>query len=129
MIEILHIQKRIERENQSGASPIPPMFLSLFLAALLPPPLVQRVPRIIDVTRVFVLHAGVPCKSPPLLSESQLVTQSAEINNIAEIILIIILLTICSINFHCGDYTFDCLKYYNVNSAKQRHFFSTKLEK
>ena len=74
MIEILHMQRRIEKENQSGASPIPPMFLSLFPVALLPPPLVQRIPRVIDVKRVFVLHAGVLCKSPPLLSESQLVT-------------------------------------------------------
>ena len=108
MIEILHIQKRIEKENQSGTSPIPAMFLSLFLAALLPPPLVQRVPRIIDVKRVFVLHAGVLCKSPPLLIESQLVTQPAKINNIAAIIkLIIISLTNCTINFRCGNHTFD----------------------
>ena len=86
------------------------MFLSLFLAALLPPPLVQRVPRIIDVKRVFVLHAGILCKSPPLLIESQLVTQPAEINNIAAIIkLIIVSLTNCTINFCCGSYTFDCL--------------------
>ena len=83
----------------------------MFLAALLPPPLVQQVPRVIDVKCVFVLHTGVLCKSPSLLSESQLVTQPAEINNIAEMILIIILLTICSINFHCGNYTFDGLKY------------------
>ena len=86
VIEIVHMQRRIEKENQSGASPIPPMLLSLFLAALLPPPLVQRVPRVIDVKRVFILHAGVLCKSPPLLSESQLVTQPVEINNIVEII-------------------------------------------
>ena len=72
MIEILHMQRRIEKQNQSGASP---MFLSLlFPVTLLPPPLVQWVPWVIDVKRVFVLHAGVLCKSPPLLSESQLVT-------------------------------------------------------
>ena len=119
MIEILHIQKRIEKENQSGTSPIPAMFLSLFLAALLPPPLVQRVPRIIDVKRVFVLHAGILCKSPPLLIESQLVTQPAEINNIAAIMkLIIVSLTNCTINFRCGNYTFDRLSSIRCKQCK-----------
>ena len=62
------------------------MFLSLLLAALLPPPLVQRVPRVIDVKRVLILDACILCHSPPLLGEGQPVTQPKEINSIARII-------------------------------------------
>ena len=105
MIEILHMQKELRKKiNQvqvlfhpcvSGCSP-PSSSCSAGSY------------RIIDVKRVFVLHTGVLCKSPPLLIESQLVTQPAKINNIAAIIkLIIISLTNCTINFRCGNHTFD----------------------
>ena len=62
------------------------MFLSLFLAAPLPPSLVQRVPRVIDVKCVLILHACVLYHGPPLLGEGQPVTQPKEIKGIAGII-------------------------------------------